>query len=89
MTADLIYIIQTDKFQLTRPLRGVTLLKASAKCSVFISTHTPLAGRDFVAAVTFDGFDISTHTPLAGRDDATGIVTGSPFYFNSHAPCGA
>ena len=33
-----------------------------------ISTHTPLAGRDFNFAWRFRKWQISTHTPLAGRD---------------------
>ena len=34
----------------------------------FISTHTPLTGRDQLHDVSDDEFDISTHTPLTGRD---------------------
>ena len=35
---------------------------------LFISTHTPLAGRDDYAYYFFPLVNISTHTPLAGRD---------------------
>ena len=33
-----------------------------------ISTHTPLAGRDWVSPDKYLDYLISTHTPLAGRD---------------------
>ena len=33
-----------------------------------ISTHTPLAGRDWSKLIAEERFLISTHTPLAGRD---------------------
>ena len=33
-----------------------------------ISTHTPLAGRDYYKSHQFHDQYISTHTPLAGRD---------------------
>ncbi len=36
----------TTEFQLTRPLRGVTLPGDTFDVSCAISTHTPLAGRD-------------------------------------------
>ena len=58
------------KFQPTRPLRGATKPTiACAESGAGISTHAPLAGRDFGW-----GYDrlsrlaISTHAPLAGRD---------------------
>ena len=39
------------------------------ECMIPISTHTPLAGRDFSAAESEKLHrKISTHTPLAGRD---------------------
>ena len=34
-----------------------------------ISTHTPLAERDTIAAEMMDSRHISTHTPLAERDE--------------------
>ena len=36
----------TSRFQLTRPLRGVTDCRYSTNSRPAISTHTPLAGRD-------------------------------------------
>ena len=56
------------KFLLTRPLRGATQTMPPQNRYSFISTHTPLAGRDrFVCNFSYL-FKISTHTPLAGRD---------------------
>ena len=54
-----------------------------------ISTHTSLAGRDTVKAVsmTFDNV-ISTHTSLAGRDDAIELVDLVLNDFYSHVPRG-
>ena len=50
-----------------------------------ISTHAPLAGRDFLENLDFCAKIISTHAPLAGRDDITpwsndkkGISTHAP-----------
>ena len=57
---------------------------------IWISTHTPLAGRDIFKMYIDKSFNISTHTPLAGRD-----CHGRFFLpllmdnFNSHAPRGA
>ena len=55
-------------FLLTRPSRGATYGLISHITANFISTHTPLAGRDMFFARIRTGFAISTHTPLAGRD---------------------
>ena len=59
----------TIAFLLTRLLRGATFTTVGHVFLFFISTHTPLAGRD---ARPRRGerffFKISTHTPLAGRD---------------------
>ena len=41
----------------------------------FISTHTPLTGRDQLHDVSDDEFDISTHTPLTGRDMSGGTAS--------------
>ena len=78
------------KFQLTRPLRGVTLRSADTNDYIRISTHTPLAGRDAMPGNVFERKRISTHTPLAGRDVADAVaVVDAVADFNSHAPCGA
>ena len=47
----------------------MTVVSSNCRDCIYISTHTPLAGRDyFPLAVWTDGL-ISTHTPLAGRDE--------------------
>ncbi len=55
----------------------------------FISTHTPLAGRDLWHYILWELELISTHTPLAGRDPWA--IRSRYFFgnFNSHAPRGA
>jgi len=55
-------------FLLTRPSRGATNHLLGASADYFISTHTPLAGRDLKDSGFDAVIDISTHTPLAGRD---------------------
>ena len=54
-----------------------------------ISTHTPLAGRDFIAIGISMYREISTHTPLAGRDLSFRRRLSAYQYFYSHAPRGA
>ena len=55
-----------------------------------ISTHAPLAGRDFPRILNA-GYDkkISTHAPLAGRDRRLPARTLRRANFNPRAPCGA
>ena len=36
--------------------------------AMFISTHAPLAGRDYIYTDMWRPYNISTHAPLAGRD---------------------
>ena len=55
---------------------------------ITISTHTPLAGRDNMRALSELFNDISTHTPLAGRDYAAYYRKYLMMHFYSHAPCG-
>ena len=57
-------------FQLTRPMRGVTTAAVPIFAAVFISTHTPHAGRDNSCTFRVKCAQISTHTPHAGRDYA-------------------
>ena len=55
-------------FQPTRPLRGATCGHRISAGACRISTHAPLAGRDYSVNL-IDRFPvISTHAPLAGRD---------------------
>ena len=64
------------KFQPTRPLRGATLPARRRSMRNRISTHAPLAGRDYLRGETDDpGIKISTHAPLAGRDSKSVQIT--------------
>ena len=56
---------------------------------MMISTHAPLAGRDFLHFATTFRDIISTHAPLAGRDDLDFDRNGYLLDFNPRAPCGA
>ena len=58
-----------NRFQLTRPMRGVTGWYKILDDSTNISTHTPHAGRDGGHCTLQYALPISTHTPHAGRDD--------------------
>ena len=66
--------------------RGVTVLwRLFKKCST-ISTHTPLARRDFnELTLELIPLAISTHTPLARRDIIIG-VTKFPNIISTHTP---
>ena len=55
-------------FLLTRPLRDVTSLYRRSVTIHYISTHTPLTGRDIQIEADQKRASISTHTPLTGRD---------------------
>ena len=62
-------ILTQERFLLTRPLRDVTSVGNVSYVDKSISTHTPLAGRDYEGLLlTVFRLQISTHTPLAGRD---------------------
>ena len=51
-----------------------------------ISTHAPLAGRDFLLKnKIFYVNIISTHAPLAGRDFYLGVISAS-VDISTHAP---
>ena len=52
------------------PLAGCDDEKLKSWKPAIISTHTPLAGRDFRLFRVSVLYRISTHTPLAGRDSA-------------------
>ena len=52
------------EFLLTRPLRDVTYLTGISQYTVYISTHTPLAGRDYLTLSGTDNFlDFYSHAP--------------------------
>ena len=55
------------------------------KTRLWISTHAPLAGRDYILPDASQPYRISTHAPLAGRDAENQFT----FYTNiisTHAP---
>ena len=54
-----------------------------------ISTHAPLAGRDYRLLRLPHCQVISTHAPLAGRDTASAFSPPPSKHFNPRAPCGA
>ena len=77
------------EFQPTRPLRGATCGHRISAGACRISTHAPLAGRDYSVNL-IDRFPvISTHAPLAGRDNNWRQNRHTHLYFNPRAPCGA
>ena len=62
------------QFLLTRPSRGAITDAAGYVTYFPISTHTPLAGRDFPPTHLGQLLGISTHTPLAGRDFQVAVM---------------
>ena len=55
-------------FLLTRPSRGATTGKAITAITATISTHTPLAGRDAIAAIGSTAtIDFYSHAPRGAR----------------------
>ena len=52
---------------------------------MYISTHTPLAGRDNREDCERYDAKISTHTPLAGRD-CVGTLQSSAAAISTHTP---
>ena len=64
----LVAIPVVDRFLLTRPMRDVTFGAGAGDKGVFVSTHTPHAGRDEFGLKGFAIVVVSTHTPHAGRD---------------------
>ena len=74
------------EFQPTRPLRGATDgTRHTVHSRRDISTHAPLAGRDYRLDGVEIACDISTHAPLAGRDQQTLDYLQS-LYISTHAP---
>ena len=77
-------------FQPTRPLRGATDSRIREFLFTGISTHAPLAGRDWNVIRVKPHYDISTHAPLAGRDPLPPQPQNTNRKnFNPRAPCGA
>ena len=78
------------EFQPTRPLRGATDgTRHTVHSRRDISTHAPLAGRDYRLDGVEIACDISTHAPLAGRDAAMTLSIALMGNFNPRATCGA
>ena len=72
-------------------MRGATHAAVGLFGDAIISTHAPLAGRDYIELLTYmrDSL-ISTHAPLAGRDGRGRASRVPPRgNFNPRAPCGA
>ena len=67
-TPDAIIISASSRFQLTRPSRGRNIRLPFRGVGLQISTHTPLAGRNYTIKNVVEIIPISTHTPLAGRN---------------------
>ena len=75
------------KFQPTRPLRGATLAEDRVGHGESISTHAPLAGRDWACTPpSRKTLAISTHAPLAGRDTEAGSSFKFDVWISTHAP---
>ena len=51
-----------------------------------ISTHTPLARRDFLGNIRHFLYKISTHTPLARRDDSLAPPVTPALDISTHTP---
>ena len=69
VTVSVVLLSDSNLFQLTRLMRGVTTAIPYCPAQTEISTHTPHARRDFSEYIKTDDFKtISTHTPHARRD---------------------
>ena len=76
-------------FLLTRPSRGATRDDGYAGYIHYISTHTPLAGRDENAASKVSGtIDFYSHAPRGARPKSWQQLPASQNFY-SHAPRGA
>ena len=64
VTCDCGNFVELCTFQLTRPSRGVTGERRFYDNYRYISTHTPLAGRDkYAAGKTGEDEDFNSHAP--------------------------
>mgnify|MGYP004476496199 CR=1 FL=1 len=73
-------------FQLTRPLRGVTLPVNGTSCPLPFQLTRPLRGVTEVDLDEDEAPFISTHTPLAGRDCRLYPRKGQLDYISTHTP---
>ena len=75
-----------DKFQLTRLMRGVTVIFQLFHDIIAISTHTPHARRDQPYEYGHPYTKISTHTPHARRDVSGCSFKNSSNHISTHTP---
>ena len=77
-------------FQPTRPLRGATGATVARHTLNVISTHAPLAGRDWLCSSWSLGWGyFNPRAPCGARLAATCVTDAGRSYFNPRAPCGA
>ena len=83
--------ITSPEFQPTRPLRGATQLLPNLPGRAGISTHAPLAGRDFVSVqMWYPLKEFQPTRPLRGATCKTvQRLLNWTQNFNPRAPCGA
>ena len=75
------------RFQSTRPIRGATTYRRTAKYYCKISIHAPHTGRDLVSHSTAETMtEISIHAPHTGRDLAREALTMVDAIFQSTRP---
>mgnify|MGYP001347474644 CR=1 FL=1 len=72
-------------FQLTRPMRGATYTATSPLKNLLISTHTPHAGRDRKACLSFRSFLFQLTRPMRGATLTTSI-RGRRGAISTHTP---
>ena len=88
LSIDSLRIIPT-LFQPTRPLRGATSITTVVAGLGFISTHAPLAGRDFKLSILRPrGVNFNPRAPCGARLKLS-ILRPRGVNFNPRAPCGA
>ncbi len=79
-----------EVFQPTRPLRGATRMAGRSRWTLEISTHAPLAGRDYGEDLIRKLATIFQPTrPLRGATRRLRCARRGQSYFNPRAPCGA
>ena len=77
-------------FQPTRPLRGATANRCMLELQYHISTHAPLAGRDFRNETRlYEDENFNPRAPCGARQGGQGGIPSPSPYFNPRAPCGA
>ena len=72
-------------FQSTRPVRGATKRLYTIEGDMFVSIHTPRAGRDLFDLLRRSISVVSIHAPRAGRDPV-GMYSERVTMVSIHAP---